>query len=238
MKSNGQYPFAQGPPAVGTAAYYTTGDTPDADDTDPTVCTTAQWQAKWGATNQGMVNFLQQRKGFANTSRVFYLSPSGNNSTAVVNDPRHPYASMAPIMTTLEDLQGGVVIIEGGTYTNGLYLSPCGDNGGNPCWELSGGPGHPLLVMAYPGEVAQVTASPTSGNGLDATGTYSPGRSDCCVIIDGLQFSARYMATEMGSTRRMFPTGSFGIASLPGGTRSSSARTRSMRSWRITSSTT
>ena len=190
VKSSGQYPLTQNPPAVGTPAYYTMGDTQDADDTDPTVCTTAQWQAKWGTANLGMVNFLQQRKGFTNTNRIFYLSPSGNNSTAMVNDPTHPYASMAPIMTALEDLQGGVVIIEGGTYTSGLYLSPCGDNGGNPCWELSGGPGHPLLVMAYPGEVARVTASSASGNGLDATGAYSPGRSDCCVIIDGLQFSA------------------------------------------------
>ena len=190
VKSSGQYPLTQEPPAVGSTPTYTMGDTPDADDTDPTVCTTAQWRAKWGNTNQGMVNFLQQRKGFINTSRIFYVALSGNNSTAVVNDPIHPYASMAPIMTTLEDLQGGVVIIEGGTYAKGLYLSPCGYNGGNPCWELSGSPGHPLLVMAYPGEVVQVTASSSSGNGLDAVGAYSPGKSDCCVIIDGLQFSA------------------------------------------------
>ena len=190
VKSSGQYPLTQQPAAVGSTPTYTMGDTQDADDTDPTVCTTAQWQAKWGTTNQGMVNFLQQRKGFTNTNRIFYVSPSGNNSTATVNDPTHPYSSMAPVMTTLEDLQGGAVIIEGGTYTNGLYVSPCGYNGGNPCWELSGSSGHPLLVMAYPGELVQVTASAASGNGLDATGIDSPGRGDCCVIIDGLEFSA------------------------------------------------
>ena len=108
----------------------------------------------------------------------------------MVNDPTHPYASMAPIMTALEDLQGGVVIVEGGTYTNGLYLSPCADNGGNPCFELSGSPGHPLLVMAYPGERSRVTASSAIRASDWTYWRLCPGRSDCCVIIDGLQFSA------------------------------------------------
>lgn len=94
----------------------TTGDMPDADDQDPTVRTTAEWQAKWGTSNAAMVSFLQTRKGFANTSRIFYLSPAGDDATGVVNDPAKPYATMAPILIALHDLQGGAVVIRGGAW--------------------------------------------------------------------------------------------------------------------------
>ena len=53
VKSSGQYPLTQNPPAVGTPAYYTMGDTPDADDTDPTVCTTAPMAGEVGHDKPG-----------------------------------------------------------------------------------------------------------------------------------------------------------------------------------------
>ena len=81
MKSSGQYPVTQTPPGYGAPAFYTMGDMPDADPNDPTVCTTAQWEAKWGWTtpvsasdNNAMVNYLQQDMHFTNTSRIFYIS--------------------------------------------------------------------------------------------------------------------------------------------------------------------
>src|SRR5689334_24848951 len=66
-KSSGIYPLGDNT-ALGSPGTYTMGDMPDADDEDPAVNTTASWEAKWGKGNQAIVNFLQQRKGFTNTS--------------------------------------------------------------------------------------------------------------------------------------------------------------------------
>lgn len=179
VKSSGQYPVNPSAP-VGTPANYTMGDKPDADDTDPTVCTTAQWQAKWGATNAGMVNFLQQRKSFSNTSRIFYVSQNGDDASGAVNDPAHPYRSMAPILTQLEDLKGGAVIIRAGKWTD-LDFRPCSFSHGNPCFNISGSVGNPVYVMAYPGELVQTQLPVTSV-------TYKPYPNVCCVTFDGLEF--------------------------------------------------
>jgi hypothetical protein len=179
MKSSGEYPVNPSLP-IGTSAYYTVGDEPDADPSDSNVCTTAQWQAKWGTTNAAMVNFLQKVKGFTNTSRIFYVSQSGDDSTGTVNDPTHPYRSMAPILKILEDMQGGAIIIMGGNWTD-LDFRPCPYSHDNPCWNLSGSPGHPVYVMNYPGE-AVVTDLPFTSV------TYSPFPHVCCVTLDGLEF--------------------------------------------------
>ncbi len=164
------------------AAWYTMGDLPDADDEDATVSTTAQWQAKWGDNNQGMINFLQQRKGFANTSRIFYVAQSGDNATGMVNDPTHPYRTMAPVMTILQDLRGGAVIIRGGDWTD-LDFSPCSYSHGNPCFALSGTSSTPLYIMAYPGERVQTILK------FDATG-YNPYPNQGYVTFDGLSWLA------------------------------------------------
>jgi hypothetical protein len=182
VKSSGQYPLTENSPAVGTPAYYTTGDTPDADDTDPTVCTTGQWQAKWGTTNQGMINFLQLRKGFTNTARIFYVSQAGNDATGAVNDPTKPFRSLAPILTALENLQGGAIVVRGGTWTD-LDFNPCPYSHGNPCFDLSGSPGHPVYVMSYPGERVETDLAISSV-------AYPPFPHVCCVTIDGFNFRA------------------------------------------------
>jgi hypothetical protein len=181
VKSSGVYPLSQGA-HVGTPAWYTTGDRPDADDEDPTVNTTAQWQAKWGADNAAMIRFLRIRKAFSNTGRIFYLSQTGDDRSATPNDPRRPFRSMAPILTALEDLRGGAVIIRGGEWTD-LNFNPCRYNEGNPCFNLSGSEGHPVYVMAYPGERVQTNRAISSV-------TYAPFPHVCCVTIDGLIFRA------------------------------------------------
>lgn len=181
VKSSGVYPLSQGQP-VGTPGWYTTGDKPDADNEDPTINTTEQWQAKWGIDNAGMVRFLQTRKNFSNTRRIFYLSQTGNDSHAKINDPRRPFRSMAPILTELEDLKGGAIIVRGGVWTD-LNFNPCPYNDGNPCFNLSGSEGHPVYVMAYPGERVQTNRGITSV-------TYRPFPHVCCVTIDGLIFRA------------------------------------------------
>ena len=63
-KSSGVYP-------IGYNSTYTVGDMQDADDEDPTVNTTAQWQAKWGTGNSAIVNFLAERRGFSNSGRIW-----------------------------------------------------------------------------------------------------------------------------------------------------------------------
>lgn len=181
VKTSGTYTLFDGSTPVGTPAYWTTGDKPDADDDDPTVRTTAEWQAKWGSNNAGMVNFLNVRKGFANTSRVFYVSQSGDDSTGAVNDPTHPYRTMAPIMTVLADLQGGAVIIRGGTWTD---LNFNAWSQGNPGFQLSGTPTTPVYVMNYPGERVE-TSTP-----IVADTVYFPAPNVSSVAVDGLIITA------------------------------------------------
>src|SRR4051812_10384849 len=72
-KSSGIYPLGLNGNVLGSPLIATAGDLPDADDQDATVHTTAQWQAKWGSNSAGMANFLATRKGFTNTSRIYYL---------------------------------------------------------------------------------------------------------------------------------------------------------------------
>jgi len=181
VKSSGDYSLSQGA-HVGTAAWYTTGDRPDADNQDPSVNTTAQWQAKWGSDNSAMIRFLRERKNFSNTSRIFYVSQTGNDSNGHANNPERPFRSMAPILRALQDLRGGAVIIRGGEWTD-LNFNPCPYNQGNPCFNLSGSDGHPVYVMAYPGERVQTNRAISSV-------TYQPFPHVCCVTIDGLIFRA------------------------------------------------
>ena len=43
-------------------------------------------------------------------------------------------------------------MIRGGNWTDDLSLDQC-DSG--VCWGFTGSAGHPLYIMAYPGEVVQ-----------------------------------------------------------------------------------
>lgn len=171
-KSSGLY-------LLGESTTYTTGDLPDADDDDPTVNTTATWESKWSGSIAG---FLQQRRGFTNTGRIFYLSQSGSNSTGVVNDKARPFRTMAPVLTALRDLQGGVVVVRGGMWSD-LYLSPC--EGGNPCYAPSGTASKPVYILAYPGE--RVETSRVLGH--DGS-SYWPNRDMRYVTIDGFQWKS------------------------------------------------
>jgi hypothetical protein len=182
VKSSGVYALNL-TEALGQTGAWTMGDRPDPDSTDPSVKTTADWQAKWGATNVGMAKFLRERKGFTNTGRIFYVSLSGNDAAAVINDPTHPYRSIAPIMTILMDLQGGAIIVRGGVWTD-LDFNACPFSHKNPCFALSGSPGHSVYVMAYPGEAVQTDIP------IIADLVYSPAPKVCCVTVDGLEFRA------------------------------------------------
>ena len=112
-------------PAVGsTPAWYTLGDSPDADPNSLTIGTTTQWENYWITTtscvvawasctaaqqNQALINYLTD--DFAkslpssvvlNTASIYYVSLSGSNSTGTVNRPDLPYATVADAFTALK----------------------------------------------------------------------------------------------------------------------------------------
>lgn len=280
IKASGIYPVVTGTlPGNGAAPFWTMGDTVDADDTDSTVCTKADWQAKWGwtdpptsgndaANNTAMETFLTQKKGVTTTT-VYYLSQTGSDATCQVNKPSLPCATMAKIMTIMEPLvtqefsgtvsitsgsnvltivsttsgtlkrgdligptgtgiaantfivgqkpvtqgggyvmtsnatatnasrtgttgsyqNGGVIIVRAGTWnTTAIRLD---DGAPNPAWRLSGSPGHPAMVMAYPGEIVlDEYSNGAQGIMSSLSGVTPPAKSTCCIILDGIQASA------------------------------------------------
>lgn len=164
MRSSGQYPVVTGTlPVTGATLTETMGDMPDADPTDPTICTAAQWQAKWNwtvpdtvADNVAMCNFVEARLGYKNagwnacnaptfTGRIYYLSPTGNDTTAVINDPTHPYATIAgilgtptvagPLQATTQNFSGTGTVVSGSNIVtiSGTCTGPLG-----PTDEISG----------------------------------------------------------------------------------------------------
>ena len=124
VKSSGDYPLSQGQ-HVGTPGWYTTLATSPMPMTKTRPSIRRRSGRRSGAlTMCEMVRFLKTRKTFSNTSRIFYLSQTGSDSSARINDPRRPFRTMAPILTELQDLKGGAVIIRGGTWTD-LDFNPC-----------------------------------------------------------------------------------------------------------------
>ena len=125
-KSSGQYPLTNSPPSLGTAAYYTMGDMPDADPKSPIICTSAQWAAvSWdgsgntwatptsdnaAANTSLMLAFLEKEKGFstlAATPAIYYISqssnaflPLGNDTTCASSGVAIPNRPDIPCLTT------------------------------------------------------------------------------------------------------------------------------------------
>ena len=139
MKSGGVYPNAaypwgtypspytpSSPPIPNTAAWYTMGDSPDPDPTDPTLgCSSAAWEARYGwiyatpttsgqaaTDNAAMVAFLISRKGYSNlgwgctgttcaTPAVYYISQSGTDSTCESGSTAIPNRPDIPCLSTI-----------------------------------------------------------------------------------------------------------------------------------------
>lgn len=184
-KSSGKYTLGTNGEVLGKPLIETSGDMPDADDEDSAVHTTDEWRVKWGNNNAAITKFLSVRKEFVNSSRVYYLSLTGNDSTGIVNDPTRPYRTMAPILTIMRDLQGGAIVIRGGRWTD-LDFGPCA-TGSNPCYALSGSSTHPVYVMSYPGELVKLVSNKhIIWNDLN----YWPGKNARYVTYDGLIIAA------------------------------------------------
>lgn len=176
------YQITTNPPTNPTATpqpFYSVSDTPDADDTDPTVCTTAQWQAKWGTTNAGMISFLEAKKGLTagQLANIYYISLTGNNGTAVVNDPAHPYLTPAPIMTILSTKVGGVY--PGGVIiARGATLSGQGTISGGVLTVTTA----PSPNNLGPGQLITMSGVPVGTYISSGTGPYTLGNSSGLTI--------------------------------------------------------
>lgn len=255
------------------------------------------------ANNAAMVKFLIDRKGYSNAAwgctgdvcsspRIFYIScivttncsstastsPAGNDATAVMNEPSHPYATMAALIGTggspgplravtaefsgtatlvsgsnvitiasgsglhigdeITDtglhipsltfiwgqlsgtsggagryvmtktatatvstpesvtgsyIDGGVVVFRGGVWTS----SAISMNESLESWELSGSIGHPLKIMAYPGEVVHNEYLNTTA--FSALGSnYAPGFAAGYVDLDGIEWDSTKFYTGTG----------------------------------------
>ncbi len=144
----------------------------DADDYDATVNTSSSMLAKYGS----LKNFLTEVKGY-DVNRIFYISRSGNNSTAQVDNPNRPYGSWAGIHGDQSNpLQPGDVIVwRGGKYGESLNTKQLG--GG---YIVQGSADQPIVFMAYPGETVTLD---TPENTIHVGGTFGRGPNN--YVFDG-----------------------------------------------------
>jgi hypothetical protein len=114
---------------------------PDADDLDATVHTGTQAITKWGSVT-GWLNHL----GY-NPTRIWYVSPSGNDSTCAVNNAALPCATYAHIRASQA---AGDAVVARDQYND--YVN-----------SISGSYGNPLFYFSYPGEVARMFPPTVTG---------------------------------------------------------------------------
>jgi hypothetical protein len=103
----------------------------DADDNDPTVQTAAQGIAKYGSFTVFLAHL-----GYA-PNNIWYVSPSGNDSTGVKNDVTHPFLTLNAFAAQFGS--GDCLMMRGGWVSQ--TVTP-----------VNGTAGHPTILMAYPGE--------------------------------------------------------------------------------------
>lgn len=133
----------------------------DADDQDAAVHTSAQFLSKWTDIPTGL-----RHLGY-NPANIWYVSPSGNDATGVVNNTSQPFATCCG-SGKANPVAGDAVMLRGGTYAFWTV------------WAPSGTAGAPTLYLAYPGELPHFTPYPA---GFDFTNI-------SWAIIDGLKFTA------------------------------------------------
>ena len=150
LRSYGQYPVYTGIIGTNTPTWGLMGDSPDADPNSTRICTTAQWETYWITTvspsltwgaatptqqNQALVNYLNNDFGFANTGTIYYLSQSGSDSTGTVNDPSHPYATMAKILDVYQTALTSHVSCTGNVSSGSYILTLTGSCSGSPGFQ-------------------------------------------------------------------------------------------------------
>ena len=201
--------------SFGIAPYWTMGDTPDADDTDPTVCTAADWMTKYGwtdpptsgtdsANNAAMVSFLNSRKHFANTSRIFYVSQAGSSTgncaaagTATPNAPSQACQTFAPVLRALSvtstTFTGNIACTLGSTT---ITVAASGLTGAlTPGTKLTGGclPAADYVVRQLSGTAGAVGVAGTYQMSIAATS------SSASVSATGINYTGGVVVIRGGS---------------------------------------
>ena len=121
VKSSGQYPLTQNPAAVGTTAYLHDGRHAGCGRYGPDGLHHRAMAGEVGNDEPGNDELPAAAQGLHQHEPHFLrLARAGTTRRPWSTTRRIHIAAMAPIMTPLEDLQGGVVIVEGGTCTDGL----------------------------------------------------------------------------------------------------------------------
>ncbi len=126
---------------------------PDADDTDATVNTWATVESEYGGANDHatITNYLVAVKGFT-PADIYYLDTNnGNDSTAVVNDPYHPWESWGTVLAMLGS--DDVMMVKSGEHFTQWGFST----------KATGTTGHPAWVLGWPGSETKLTCNLSGG---------------------------------------------------------------------------
>ena len=128
---------------------------PDADDFDPTVNTAAQAIAKWGSI-AGLIAHRQTTyanlglQSFPPPTAIWYVSPTGNDSTCAANNASLPCATFAHTFSVMAT--GSLILPRGGVYSEMITMPS-----GTSTSVMNG-------IMSYPGELAVFDGSILSHN--------------------------------------------------------------------------
>jgi Concanavalin A-like lectin/glucanases superfamily/Right handed beta helix region len=138
---------------------------PDADDNDPKVNTPQSVLEKYGTLDA----FLAA-KGY-DIKRKLFISTTGNDATAAVDDISRPYATWSKVKKIVRP--GDAVIYREGVYQKGISAKNFGGTR-----EL------PILIMAYPGETVTFINCGKGSNGaaINIKGGWH-------LVFDGLIFN-------------------------------------------------
>lgn len=140
---------------------------PDADDTDPTVHTSAQFIAKYGTLTAGLAHL-----GY-NPLRIWYVATTGNDTSCISGSAPvgigSPCATSAPAINHL--LAGDAIIWRAGSYSG---------TSSQTTFTTSGTSTNPIIALEYPGELVSMTPS-------NAAFTIN---DEHYLIIDGFQINS------------------------------------------------
>lgn len=130
---------------------------PDADDTDPTINTTATVEAAYGSITSGiaaqvkdnLLSFLEKARGYDSIQELWFIATDGSDNSGVVNDYSKPFATFSGVRSSGLSA-GDLVLYRGGSYSHQIYTV-----------GLDGSSGSPIIVMSFPGELAIFNHSST-----------------------------------------------------------------------------
>ena len=164
---------------------------PDADDTDATVHARLDVIAKYGSMNAFLSHI-----GYQSTSSpatVWCISPTGNNSTGASSTNADaactkPYLTWGGVSGNLSTPY--IVIFRQGTYTQQISYATAGTSSAQN------------VIMSYPGELATINYSASSGNAINMGGI-------SYVTVDGFKILANPSgAGYSGGTYILYNSGS------------------------------